>query len=89
MNISGRQHELHYKHGKMYFEYNGGAKCENGTKEYPNYRFHVILSCDYTVDAQPIHITRYVMLEFKWTWYGFLYFPFSLFVRPKMPAPFM
>ncbi|XP_017092786.2 cation-independent mannose-6-phosphate receptor isoform X1 [Drosophila bipectinata] len=57
--ILGRQHELHYKDGKMYFKYKGGAKCENGTKENPNYQLHLILSCDYTVDVQPIHITPY------------------------------
>ncbi|KAH8383044.1 hypothetical protein KR009_006457, partial [Drosophila setifemur] len=57
--ILGRQHELHYNKGRMYLEYKNGAKCENGTKENPDYRFHVLLSCDYTIDAQPMHITPY------------------------------
>ncbi|KAH8294880.1 hypothetical protein KR018_003800, partial [Drosophila ironensis] len=57
--VLGRQHELHYNKGKMYFEYKGGDKCENGTKDSPDYRFHVLLSCDYTLDAQPMHVTPY------------------------------
>nr|XP_041630463.1 cation-independent mannose-6-phosphate receptor isoform X2 [Drosophila kikkawai] len=57
--ILGRQHELFYRNGKMYLEYKSGVKCENGTAEKPNYQLHVILSCDYTLDAQPMHVTSY------------------------------
>jgi len=47
----------------MYLEYKGGAKCDNGTASNPNYQLHVKLSCDYTLDAQPMHITPYVRIE--------------------------
>ncbi|XP_037721567.1 cation-independent mannose-6-phosphate receptor isoform X1 [Drosophila subpulchrella] len=57
--IIGRQHELFYNNGKMYLEYKGGAKCDNGTASNPNYQLHVQLTCDYTLDAQPMHITPY------------------------------
>ncbi|BFF92085.1 cation-independent mannose-6-phosphate receptor [Drosophila madeirensis] len=57
--VLGRQHELHYLRGKMYFKYLSGDKCENGTADNPNYQLHVILSCDYTLDANPLHITPY------------------------------
>ncbi|KAH8381501.1 hypothetical protein KR093_006865, partial [Drosophila rubida] len=57
--ISGRQHELRYHNGKMYFNYSSGAKCENGTADNANYHLHVILSCDYTMDANPFHVTAY------------------------------
>ncbi|XP_017131239.1 cation-independent mannose-6-phosphate receptor isoform X1 [Drosophila elegans] len=57
--IIGRQHELVYNNGKMHLEYKSGAKCENGTTSNPNYQLHVLLSCDYTLDAQPMHVTPY------------------------------
>ncbi|KAH8375851.1 hypothetical protein KR200_004007, partial [Drosophila serrata] len=57
--ILGRQHELFYRNGKMYLEYKSGVKCENGTADKPNYQLHVMLSCDYTIDVQPMHVTSY------------------------------
>ncbi|XP_052835231.1 cation-independent mannose-6-phosphate receptor isoform X2 [Drosophila gunungcola] len=57
--IIGRQHELVYNNGKMHLEYKSGAKCDNGTTSNPNYQLHVLLSCDYTLDAQPMHVTPY------------------------------
>ncbi|KAH8310714.1 hypothetical protein KR044_002717, partial [Drosophila immigrans] len=57
--LSGRQHELKYHNGKMYFNYSSGAKCPNGTADNANYQLHLILSCDYTMDANPLHITAY------------------------------
>ncbi|XP_017052516.1 cation-independent mannose-6-phosphate receptor isoform X2 [Drosophila ficusphila] len=57
--ILGRQHELFYDNGTMYLKYKSGAKCENGTASNPNYQFHVMLNCDYTLDARPMHITPY------------------------------
>ncbi|XP_030573514.1 cation-independent mannose-6-phosphate receptor isoform X1 [Drosophila novamexicana] len=57
--VLGRQHELHYHNGKMYLDYLSGAKCENGTNDNPNYQLHVLLSCDYTLDVNPLHITAY------------------------------
>lgn len=60
---SGRQPKLMYNKGRMYFKYTSGAKCENGTKEEPNYQFHVVLYCDYTPDASPISIISYVSIR--------------------------
>ncbi|KAM8706232.1 hypothetical protein ACLKA7_010498 [Drosophila subpalustris] len=54
--VLGRQHELRYHNGKMYLNYTSGAKCENGTT---NYQLIVRLSCDYTIDANPLHVTPY------------------------------
>lgn len=59
---SGHQHELMYSTGRMYFNYTSGAKCENGTIDTPNYRFHVVLYCDYTPDANPIQILSHVSI---------------------------
>ncbi|XP_062124359.1 cation-independent mannose-6-phosphate receptor isoform X1 [Drosophila sulfurigaster albostrigata] len=57
--VLGRQHELKYHNGKMYFNYLSGAKCPNGTAGNANYQLHVILSCDYTMDVNQFHITSY------------------------------
>ncbi|XP_023172592.2 cation-independent mannose-6-phosphate receptor isoform X2 [Drosophila hydei] len=57
--VLGRRHELHYHNGKMYLEYLSGAKCENGTKDHPNYQLHVILNCDYTLDTNPLQLTSF------------------------------
>ncbi|XP_032576385.1 cation-independent mannose-6-phosphate receptor isoform X4 [Drosophila sechellia] len=57
--ILGRQHELFYNNGNMYLKYKSGAKCGNGTADNPNYQLHIRLYCDYTLDAQPMHITPY------------------------------
>jgi len=59
---SGRQHELFYNNGNMYLKYKSGAKCDNGTADKPNYQLHVMFSCDYTLDAQPMHVTPYVSI---------------------------
>ncbi|XP_033167197.1 cation-independent mannose-6-phosphate receptor isoform X3 [Drosophila mauritiana] len=57
--ILGRQHELFYNNGNMYLKYKSGAKCDNGTADNPNYQLNIRLYCDYTLDAQPMHITPY------------------------------
>eukprot|EP00099_Drosophila_melanogaster_P028964 NP_733167.2 lysosomal enzyme receptor protein, isoform B [Drosophila melanogaster] len=57
--ILGRQHELFYNNGNMFLKYKSGAKCDNGTADKPNYQLHVMFSCDYTLDAQPMHVTPY------------------------------
>lgn len=60
--FSGRQQELHYRNGKMYLNYTSGAKCENGTGNNANYQLIVQLTCDYTIDVSPLHVTPYVRI---------------------------
>jgi len=56
----GRRHELHYLNGRMYLNYSSAAKCENGTGENDTYKLIIMLKCDYTMDANPFHITPHV-----------------------------
>ncbi|XP_017465603.1 PREDICTED: cation-independent mannose-6-phosphate receptor [Rhagoletis zephyria] len=54
--ILGTQQLLHYRRGKMYFEFSDGAKCPSGDGEL---KLHVFVGCDYTLDAVQSQVTQY------------------------------
>lgn len=54
-HILGLQHTLTYKKGNIYFNFTNGEQCKNNK----NFELQVLLSCDYTLDAQQLEITSY------------------------------
>ncbi|KAH8417772.1 hypothetical protein KR222_005746 [Zaprionus bogoriensis] len=57
--VLGRQQELKYSDGKMYLNFTNGGRCKNGTAGQKDFQLYVMLKCDYTLDANPIHIISY------------------------------
>ncbi|XP_017849465.1 cation-independent mannose-6-phosphate receptor isoform X2 [Drosophila busckii] len=57
--VLGRQEELVYDNGQMYFHYTNGETCENGTNKDQKFELIVKLSCDYTLDEKPMRVIAY------------------------------
>ncbi|XP_061395712.1 cation-independent mannose-6-phosphate receptor [Musca vetustissima] len=54
--VLGTHHLLEYHNGKMYFTFSNGEKCPNSSD---NYKLHVYLGCDYTLDKDQSRVTSY------------------------------
>ncbi|XP_053970167.1 cation-independent mannose-6-phosphate receptor [Anastrepha ludens] len=54
--VLGTHHQLNYHRGKMYFEFNNGAKCPSGDGDL---KLFVFVGCDYTLDSVQSQVTQY------------------------------